>query len=371
MEHTFEIPDEPVRPGLILKKLLREKGWTEKELALVIGKPVGYVRDISNGTQRVSAELSVDLGVALGAPWDYFAVLETRFRISNLAQSDRLGNIERVSRLFSWVPVAELVRRGWIRKAASTKALESRVLEFFGISDFEEEIPSIARPSNIAALTSYERGALTAWLRRLTWESERKSVVGQFEPHRLYESIPEIMGLMQTRIDFRDIAEKLSAYGIRAIALETLPKLYLEGATGKGPVLGVTLRKRKVGEFGCLLQHMLGHLILKHEGHIEMTPFCSREKEHDEAEAFATSHFSPTDNAVSMFLHATDDTPTKDEILNFSDEHGIHPGITIERILRRGVELSTRYQAKIGLKQAPPGKSTIAELNRTILRSGK
>ena len=53
-------------PGDLLKMLLRQRGWTQEELALVIGRSVKSISDVARGRSSVTPEMAACLAAAFG-----------------------------------------------------------------------------------------------------------------------------------------------------------------------------------------------------------------------------------------------------------------------------------------------------------------
>lgn len=57
--------------GQRAKALRLEKGWTRRELALLVGVSGNYVWRLENGTREPAASVVVGMAKALGVPTDY------------------------------------------------------------------------------------------------------------------------------------------------------------------------------------------------------------------------------------------------------------------------------------------------------------
>jgi plasmid maintenance system antidote protein VapI len=52
----------------MLREVLRQMGWTQKDLAIVLGRPVQMVCEIANSKKRVTATTARELEAATGRP---------------------------------------------------------------------------------------------------------------------------------------------------------------------------------------------------------------------------------------------------------------------------------------------------------------
>jgi len=52
--------------GAILRRELAARGWTQRDLAEVIGRPAQAISEIVQGSKRITAETALELAAALG-----------------------------------------------------------------------------------------------------------------------------------------------------------------------------------------------------------------------------------------------------------------------------------------------------------------
>src|SRR5687767_149967 len=98
-------------PGEALREMLRSKGWTQGDLALILGRPVQAVNEIIQGKKSVTPEMAVALGVAFANGPETWMNLESAYRLSQ-AKRDNSDHVARRARLFELAPVQEMERRG-------------------------------------------------------------------------------------------------------------------------------------------------------------------------------------------------------------------------------------------------------------------
>src|ERR1035438_10051158 len=127
---TFEQLAETFSPGEALKEELDERGWSQRDLAAIMGVQASIVSGIVNGTKPVSLDLARNLAAAFGTSAQYWVNMETAYR---LHQSPALHvDTTARSQLFKVAPVNEMIKRGWIESAHDVEILRSRVEAFYG-----------------------------------------------------------------------------------------------------------------------------------------------------------------------------------------------------------------------------------------------
>ncbi len=79
MKHTIK-----VHPGLVLKDELEERGLTQTQLARHIGVLPKTINEICRGKRGISAEMAVQLSLALGASPGFWLNLQKNWELSQV-----------------------------------------------------------------------------------------------------------------------------------------------------------------------------------------------------------------------------------------------------------------------------------------------
>lgn len=74
--------DMPIPPGEILAEELEPRGMTQRELAASLGRPVQVVNEIVNAQKAITPDIALELEMVLGIDAQYWANLESRYRIT-------------------------------------------------------------------------------------------------------------------------------------------------------------------------------------------------------------------------------------------------------------------------------------------------
>ena len=93
-------------PGDLLKMLLRQRGWTQEELSLVIGRSVKSISDVARGRSSVTPEMAACLAAAFGNTAEEWMQADTNYRLS-LVEVDSL-QIEERAKIYGRAPVREM-----------------------------------------------------------------------------------------------------------------------------------------------------------------------------------------------------------------------------------------------------------------------
>ena len=74
-------PAEVFPPGDFIRDELEARGWTQAELARIMGRPLQLVNEIVNGRKRITAVTAKELGAALGTGPEFWMNLETSYEL--------------------------------------------------------------------------------------------------------------------------------------------------------------------------------------------------------------------------------------------------------------------------------------------------
>lgn len=68
-------------PGHFIREELEARGWSQGDLALVIGRPLQAVNQIVNGRKEVTPRTALALGQAFGTGAEFWVNLEAQYRL--------------------------------------------------------------------------------------------------------------------------------------------------------------------------------------------------------------------------------------------------------------------------------------------------
>jgi HTH-type transcriptional regulator/antitoxin HigA len=329
--------DDIFPPGEYLRDELEERGWTEKEFAEILGRPVQAVSEILNGRKQVTPETALSLADALGTSPEVWLNLQAAYNLSEAKAKRSPGSeVSRRSRIRSLVPIAELRRRGWLPDTNDIDVLEASVKELVGISDLSHDPQFIvaARRSNAAASFSAQQ---IAWLARLRQIARHRTV-----PTYTAASVEALSSDLVHRIhdptDLGKLSSWLADIGVILATLLPLTSSKLDGAVmlddGGNPVIGLTSRGDRMDSYVFTLLHELAHL---HLGHLQaggirtdedITIASCLDDVEDAANRQAAKWILPEDTQLPS------GRPSMATILQVANRHRIHASFVIGRIQR-------------------------------------
>jgi len=348
-------PARPVSPGRVLRRELEARGWTQQDLARIVGRPPQVINQIVQGKKQITPETAIELSQAFGTSAELWTNLEAAYRLQLAAQQEPDKAIARRSRLYAIAPVNELIKRGWVVDVAHEGVLESNVLAFLDLKSVDDSLPPAASFRCSPARTPDERG-LYSWTRRVEILAAQQTTAG-YDRALLEASIPGILELTQAPELVSQVPSALLALGVGFAIVPRLERTYADGAAlhaTEAPIVALTLRLDRLDNFWFTLMHELAHLVLGHEGSfIDETGdaecvLSSREKT---ADRLASDWLVPP-RAYKAFLAEHRSRFPLDAVVTFAESIGRHPGIVVGRLHHDG-KLNYKYLRATLAKVSP------------------
>jgi HTH-type transcriptional regulator/antitoxin HigA len=82
------IPAIVMPPGESIQEELSARGWTQRDLAKKMGRPVQAVNEIIRGKRQITAETALELSDVFGTSAEMWIGMEARYRL-HLARRQR------------------------------------------------------------------------------------------------------------------------------------------------------------------------------------------------------------------------------------------------------------------------------------------
>lgn len=329
-------------PGAILEDELEARGWSQTDLAAILGRPVKLVNELIGGRRAISPETAHGLAEALGTSAQLWMNLETRYQLAQAKGPE--GAVAQRAEVFQIAPVKEMQRRGWIEDTDDVEKLALSVCRFFEVSALEEisALPNAAKKS-----TSYAEDATPsqrAWIhyvRRLA----RSVQVDRFTSDSLATACQRLRLLLHSKDEIRHVPKILAEAGIRLVVVEHLAGSAIDGVClwldNDQPVIGISIRFDRIDHFWFVLAHELGHVSARDgQQHpiididlVGTAAVKSADKPEEErrADAFAEEFLIPN-NEITNFINRVSPMYSKVLIRGFAARLKVHPGIVVGQL---------------------------------------
>jgi HTH-type transcriptional regulator/antitoxin HigA len=320
-------------PGKILSRELEARGWTQKDLAEIMARPVQTINEIIRGSKQITPETAIELSQALGTSPEFWTNLEAKYRLHLAVKEKKEQDIARKSRLYTIAPISELIKNGWIQATDSIDELEQQICNYLGISS-SNETPQLAVNFRCSEYREPEEISRIAWVKRVEYRAKQQTVAN-FDRKQLEAAIPEIVACAEQVESIVRIPKLLADLGVHFVIVPHLKKTYLDGAAhylNDKPIIALTLRYDRIDSFWFTLMHELAHIVLGHQGifldNLDALENNDQEKEADQNAA----NWLIEPQAFKAFVSGGKKYLSRQAIEEFAHIHRRYPGIILGRL---------------------------------------
>ena len=333
-------PDWIATPGDTIADVLEERGWTQVELAKRTGFTAKHINQLLKGDAPITQDTAAKLEKVLGSTVRFWVGLDAQYR-EQLARRDELASLEREAGWLKVLPLADMIRFGWVPKVQN-KALQVReCLKFFAVSDVAAWRATYSAP--VAAYRASPKlkrvgPSVAAWLR----EGERKAAelrCADYHKAKFEQTLAEIRSLTKIAepIKFLPTLTQLCAAAGVAVVIAPAPEgCPVSGATKwlapNKALIMLSVRGKSDDKLWFTFFHEAGHL-LKHGKSLTFIDSLGEAGLHasEEAEAGAFARdFLLSSAAFSAFVAAGIFSAARVE--RFAKEQGVSAGIVVGRL---------------------------------------
>lgn len=342
-------------PGFYIKEELDERGWSQRDLAFILGVPEQAVNMIVSGKRGISPDMARALGDAFDVHPDLFANLQKNYDMAQAKEPS--PGISLLGRMHVKYPVREMVNRGWLINSDASM-IEEQLVRFFEVSD-PSEIPymeHVAKKRN-----SYEERdvppAQLAWLFRVR-QIAKGIPSPRYSESKLRDAVEQLRALMMAPEQTREVPRILGECGVRFVIVEKLPNAKIDGVCfwldTDSPVIGMSIQRDTIDNFWFVLRHEMEHVLRRHGLAQEMIDVDlqkteeTSDPEEDLANSAARDFCVITDRFESFMIRKRPFYYERD-VIAYSRIVGRHPGIVVGQMQRymNNYSYLARHLAKV------------------------
>lgn len=328
-------------PGQLIESLLSDRGWSQRTLAIIIGKGEAAINKIILGKQSLDADTALLLEEVFRVEAEQFLALQRDFDLA-IARASARPDPKRANRahIFGGLPVGEMSKRGWLGavNVRDVKQVEGALAGFFGAASAEEIefLPHAARKTMVNTDTT---PAQLAWLYRVR-SMAAEMMVPPYSQAKLDGALTELTTLRVSAENVRLVPRILERAGIRFVAVETLPTAKIDGVCfwldDRSPVVGLSLRHDRNDNFWFVLRHELEHVRLRHgKGQIILDTELDGERagegpnvpEEERLANRAGCEFCVPQAQMKAFVDRKAPLFSERDMVGFARSIGVHPGL--------------------------------------------
>jgi HTH-type transcriptional regulator/antitoxin HigA len=371
-------PAEVFPPGEFIRDELEARGWTQSDLAKIMGRPLSAINLIISSKKSITPETAIGLAGAFGTSPEMWLNLESAYQLSQVVVECE-NDIRDRAKLFESAPINDMEKRGWIKRSESIGELKKCLALFFSI-------PEIERLQTATRRASDEKPELTpeqlAWCVRAL-HIARSVPAKKFTNKSLADGIPRLRALADFPQNTQYVSKVLSEIGIRFVIIEDLPKSKIDGAAlwlGKDwekPVVALSLRYDRIDSFWHTLFHEISHIKNKDEYVLDVDLVGAERCFSNEslsaieqrANAEAAEMLIPKDKLQS-FITRTRPFYSKEKIIQFAHLMKIHPGIIAGQLqFRKQVDWACHRQMLVKVRDVLISGSMVDGYGTTISKT--
>jgi HTH-type transcriptional regulator/antitoxin HigA len=314
---------------------------------VILGVDDQTISRILTGKKAVDAEMALTLQVVLDIDPDQLLQLQRSYDLAR-AQIEVFidPNIATRAALFGELPVAEIIKRGWLTGITDIRDadLEVALCNFFGAKSVDEIVLSYAtKKTDVTAVTA----AQLAWLCRVR-QIAREMLVAKYSPDALLDAIGRLKNLLGSLEGASKVPHILMECGVRYVIVESLKSTNIDGVcfwlNDRSPVIGMSLRLDRIDNFWFVLRHEVEH-VLRQQGRAIALLDIELEKgrvgagsnipEEERVANEAAADFCVPQSSLEHFIARKSPSFTDRDIFGFAKTLNIHPGLVAGQLQHR------------------------------------
>lgn len=340
---------EYAMPGQLITRLLEDRGWNLRTLAVVLQKDESTISKIIGGKGAVTTETAIALEELFGVPAERFLELQRQYdlAVARLSARPDRGRATRAT-LFGDLPITVMAKRGWINAddPQNLAQVEAGLIKFFGVAALEE-IEILPHAAKKTQVNNPATPAQMAWLYRVRTIAE-EMMVAPYSKASLETALAKLRPLMAAPEEARKVPRILMEAGIRFVIVESLPAAKIDGVCfwldDQSPVIGLSMRHDRIDNFWFVLIHELEHVRKRHgmgttilDTELEGARASSNDDiPQEEREAnLAAQEFCVPASKMNAFIARKAPFFAERDLVAFASILGVHPGIVAGQLQHR------------------------------------
>jgi HTH-type transcriptional regulator/antitoxin HigA len=334
------IPAEAFPPGEYLKEELVERGWTQEELASIIGRAPIVISQIISGKRGITPETAQAIGAALGTSAMFWMNLDASYRLWRAGPAP--SRIREEASVRERYPVREMLKRGWLKGSENPNVLKQQVLGFFGIKEIDEE-PHLMHAARKSGYPADINGPQRAWLFRVR-QIAHGTTTKPYSEKALREALTLLSQLRASPESIRRVPKILADCGVCFVVVEHVPASKIDGVCfwlERRPVIGVSLRLDRIDNFWFVLRHEIEHVLNKDGRDVavidsDLTGVRASDISVEERRAdAAAADFCVESSEMTEFLMRYSPNFSEQNVLGFAQRISVHPGLVVGQLQHR------------------------------------
>jgi HTH-type transcriptional regulator/antitoxin HigA len=361
-------------PGQAIRYFLSKNGWTQEDLARILTISLKHTNELIKDKKALSLEIAMSLEKVFEWNTVDWIILDLEFQLSNKKEEDKSKLIERSAYLYEFMPINELIKKGWLKPYNNTKELDKQIRGFWNIPK-EQKIDLSFLESRSGQLKykksdSYKKNFKE--FNALIWHQKALNFsnyinIENFNKRKLYELMLKMHQYTYIKNGVSLFLKELNLSGVKFCFLSHLSKTYLDGAafmSNNNPMVALTGRYDRVDNFWFTLAHELAHVYLHLKASneediifIDDTSTNNDKISNKEKEANIMAEKLLLKEDIFYFFKNDFGYLTEDKVLEFSNSYKLHPSIVVGLLaFNNKTSYSNLHRFKESIKDKIPKK---------------
>ncbi|AQT68229.1 putative HTH-type transcriptional regulator YddM [Anaerohalosphaera lusitana] len=256
-----------IGPGFYIEEELETRGWTKQDLATILGLSSTHVSELIHGKRAVSLETAKLLSKAFGQSPQYWLNLYTNYKLREEKTSKAENETEIKANILSHMPIADMVKKGWLPKwNGKLSRLVENVEQFWGRQGLDFAfMDKCAAPAfrKSDAFEKYNRYYALTW-HHMARKCAAQYKVEKYDSKKLTAIANELAEYSYAENGIECLIQDLAYAGVKFFILPHLEKTYTDGSAfwdGDNPVIVWTGRFKREDNFWFTVAHEIAHIL--------------------------------------------------------------------------------------------------------------
>lgn len=330
-------PDLFSSPGETLMETLKAKGMSQYEFAIRSNMSPKNVNEIIKGKAPIKEKTAIHFERVLGIPARFWLNLESQYResLEKVKEKKLLSSYVELLRKF---PIADMVRRGWLKKCETNVDQLLELLSFFRVSSPEQLNNKTLLFNAVSFRNSKFQSdpyALKVWLQK----GENDATEIECNPYNERSFLDQLNHIRKlTTSHFgpakQDLIKKCASAGVAVVVVPEIGKARVSGATRwlnpNKALIQLSQRYKTDDHFWFTFFHEAGHILLHGKKDIFLEVDGVKTNKETEADKFASNFLIP-ESEYTEFIRRHPH-PTIKDIKMFSKKIGTSVSIIVGRL---------------------------------------
>ncbi len=256
-----------IGPGEAIREELEIRNWQQGDLAEVLGMSKKFVNELIMGKKPITVETARLLSKAFGQSPEYWLNFDIMYRLREKHDTARAKEVEEKAKIFKYMPVKEMVKKGWFKPYTTLKELKRQVLSFWNIKSLDfsfMEDPELPGFKPVDLSFNYNKYYVLCWY-KMVKRNAKSFRAGNYDKDKLRELVENFHSFLVKESGVEEFIFELGKTGIKFFVLHHLQKAFIDGASfydRKNPVVVYACRYDRIDNFWFTMAHEISHILL-------------------------------------------------------------------------------------------------------------